>query len=226
MPDAQVPLDTSHRFPVPDGGGAAPPDKAVDINQAVLACACAASSEHAMLLRATLQTIDACTARARIDEVLSPTSSELTSGDVVGGALPGFGYCGQGIRFAAGDEVLLVYTRGTQDGESCAEYAECVGKQCDAPEPARDGGDCFATCLADTRAACAAHADEARLGGQLVIAQYGNNLLFGYEPTDAAISLPKTEIDRLLDANACNEWFMQHGGIGEGGPSEAPSCAR
>jgi hypothetical protein len=215
-PDTGVPHDTRNEVP----------GKA-DVTQAVAACPCAASSEHAVLLRATLQAIDDCTARARIDEVLSPAQPALASGDVVGGSLPTFGHCGQGLDLSAGDDVLIVYVRGTQDAESCVEYGQCIETQCaKQPEPARDGGvDCFAACAKDTRAACAAHADEARLGGQLVVARYGRNLVFGYEATDAAITLPKSEMDRLLDAGACGEWFMQHAtDAGGSSADEPPRC--
>jgi hypothetical protein len=219
LPDAEV-VAQAPPHAVPDGG------RAVDTSKTVApTCACAATSDRSVLLRATLQSIDDCSARARVDAVLSPANPALASGDIVGGALPGFGECGQGLDLAAGDDVLLVYTRGTQDGESCAAYAQCIDEQCaKQPEPARDaGGDCFATCVEDTRAACAAHADEARLGGQLVIARYGNNLVFGYEATDAAITLPKSEIDRLLDAIACSEWFTQHGTGAGGSSADDPS---
>ena len=185
-------------------GGAAPPIKA-DTTQAIaMACACTATSDGTALLRATLQAIDDCTARARVDEVLSPGDARVTAGDVVGGALPGFGGRGQGLDLGVGDDVLVVYTRGTQDGESCTEYAQCLGKKCAGQsDSARDGGvDCFAACTSDTRAACAAHAEDARLGGQLVIARDGNNLVFGYEATDDAMS-DSEERDGPLARSRC-----------------------
>jgi hypothetical protein len=220
MPDAQVPLDTRHTVKGPDGGGALPPTKATDVNQAVVACVCTASSEHAVLLRATLQAYDGCMARARIDEVLSPAQAAVAAGDVVGGMLPGFGDCGRGIDFSVDDSVLLVYTRGTQDGDNCAEQVQCIAQQCDKrPVPASDSGDCFAQCAKETRAACAAHADEARLGGQLVVAQDGDVVVFG-----SAISIPKSEIDRVLDPGMCSEWFMQHGDAAAPGTSQAQRC--
>jgi hypothetical protein len=219
MPDAQVPPDIHDNARGPDSGGALPPTKAVDTNQAVVACACTASSEHAVLLRATLQFYDLCMARARVDEVLSPAQAAVMPGDVVGGTLPGFGKCGRGIDFSVGDSVLLVYTRGTQDGENCAEQVQCIAQQCDKrPAPESDGGDCFAQCAKDTRAACAAHADEARLGGQLVVARDADSVvMFG-----DAISIPKSEIDRVLDPGMCSEWFMQHGDLET---SQVPGCS-
>jgi hypothetical protein len=213
-------MDTRHQTPIagPDSGGALPPTKAVDVNQAVVACACTASSEHAVLLRATLQAYDGCTARARIDEVLSPAQAAVAPGDVIGGMLPGFGDCGQGLDLGIGKSVLVVYTRGTQDSENCAEQVQCIAQQCGKrPIPESDGGDCFALCAKQTRAACDAHADEARLGGQLVVAQDGDDVVFGY-----AISMPKSEIDRVLDPGMCNAWFMQHG---HAGTSQTPSCS-
>lgn len=216
-------MDVRHNGP--EAGAAEPPDKGPNTVQAVVACACAATSDHTVLLRATLEAIDDCSARARIDEVLAPAHTDLVRGDIVGGARSAIGGCGHGLDLVVGDAVLVVYTRGMQDGDSCVEYAQCAAKSCaEAPTPASDGGaDCSAQCAAETRAACAAHADEARLGGQLVVARDGDNVVFGYEPNDAVISLPKSEIDRLLDPATCNAWFMQHA---TGGPSagEAPSC--
>jgi hypothetical protein len=194
-------------------------------NARLATCECALS-EHAVLLRATLQTTDPCALRARVATVLAPADATLQPGDVVGGTLAGDGTC-LGLKLAQGDDVLLVYQRGTQDGEGCTEYGQCLKSQCanaGTTDATADGGACDARCKQDTRAACAAHADLAQLSGQLVVARYGDPLVFG-DADAAAVTLPLADAPRLLDAQACNAWFMQHApdAAQAAGPS-APQC--
>jgi hypothetical protein len=86
----------------PDGGGV------VTKAGIVAPCECIAGP-GAALLRATLEKVDACTARVRVQGVLAPKDASVQPGDVVSGARASAAECGHGLELAAGDEVLVVY---------------------------------------------------------------------------------------------------------------------
>jgi len=103
-------------------------------------------------------------------------------GDELGGyASDGLPCAGQ-ESIAVGDEVLAFYLRGRQDSDSCCEYVACA-TECHAlvtPEGEDDGREqCVQECRNETAAACAVHADEARLRGTLTLALWGERIVVG-----------------------------------------------
>jgi hypothetical protein len=132
-------------------------------------------------------------------------------GDEFGGYSDGNLPCGGAAPIAIGDEVLALYTRGHQDDASCCEYIACSTDCQSLVTP--DGDDagrnqCEAACRDETATACAAHADEARLRGTLVLSLWGEQIAVGHSGSVTAtidvsdvpaLALPMEECTEVLE---------------------------
>lgn len=151
----------------------------------------------------------------RVDALVVETDLEPEPGREVGGTWLAQPPCGDGIEVVVGDPVLALYTRGSQDGIDCVEYQGCSEERC-GPFP--EDGDptssemeawdvCDTQCLEETRDACAAHEEEAWLGGHVVLAaRDADGWVFGSDE-EGPLRMGEDETALLTDVGACNERF-------------------
>ncbi len=135
----------------------------------------------------------------------------VAQGEEFGGYFDGTLMCGGEQPIEVGDEVLALYLRGTQDSDSCCEYIACsVDCQALVTEQGDGAGreQCQEECKVETATACAAHADEARLRGTLVLSLWGEQIAVGRAGSQVAsidasdvplLALPREECEAELD---------------------------
>lgn len=121
-------------------------------------------------LRARILRIQGACVELEVIEPLAETAS-VSRGEVVGGQWQELCSSPGGPEWTNGEEVLAVYEPGNQASDGCAEYRSCSQQRCGVDANAEGQDACDSSCVVDTRAACAAHAPEARLGGVVRLAQ-------------------------------------------------------
>lgn len=102
------------------------------------ACACVAPGTRPVRARIT-RLEGGCAELTVVDVLEEPLPDEyqpLQAGDRFGGVLQLT--CAQSPEVEAGDEVLAVFTRGTQSQNTCPEYLECSTAQCGPPPSATE----------------------------------------------------------------------------------------
>ena len=100
------------------------------------ACACIAVGERPVRAKVT-SLAGGCAELVVLDQLVAPLAGEhmpLTVGDTFGGLLRPL--CNGGAEVREGDEVLALFTRGTQDSVTCSEYRACSRERCGAPTEA------------------------------------------------------------------------------------------
>ena len=163
-----------------------------------------------------------------VAEELFGESPGVAVGDEFGGYSDGTLPCGGEETIAIGDEVLALYTRGHQDDASCCEYIACSTDCQSLVTP--DGDDagrnqCEAACRDETATACAAHADEARLRGTLVLSLWGEQIAVGHSGSVTA-KIDASEVPALaLPIDECSEALEDlYPLLWESDPSDPPAA--
>lgn len=197
-------------------------------------CGCALAGAGTAV-RATLTSQDACGLRASVVEVLGrgplAEGPALAEGDELGGAplLP----CAEGLALAEGDDLLLVHVPGPEATTACPERLGCEAG-CPLPALGPDGGidaraidaydRCAQRCGIDTAEACAEHAGYARLHGQLLVVPWAPLLQVSSAP-DAGVSLPRDDLQLLVDPVACGPALYPEAAQSDVLAADAPSPA-
>jgi hypothetical protein len=104
-------------------------------------------------------------------------NSDVSVGDAIGGMVSLF-YTSSPP--SVGDTVTAQYMRGSQDGITCPEYVGCSAEECSSfnhETQAEEFDACDTACLEDTREACAAHADDTALGGNVQVSSMAGDLV-------------------------------------------------
>jgi hypothetical protein len=146
--------------------------------------------------------------RLRVDAVLSPLpGDELAVGDEFGGYFSGALPCAglQAEPIAPGSDVLAFFRRGLQDGVLCCDQLRCVDDcRREHGEAAQNEPElCDLPCADQTQAACAQHAQEALLHGNVVLLPWGDELVVGESEFGTASIAPADLPALTLDAQAC-----------------------
>lgn len=165
-------------------------------------CACIPVGERPV--RAKITRLEGgCVELVVLEQLVAPFPDEhapLTVGETFGGVVKPL--CTGSAEPSEGDEVLAMFTRGTQDGVTCPEYRACSLDRCGNPNDAatvdpecaeRRAQDptidcppsasaealaaydrCDTQCLEQTRSACVARTAETQLGGNVSVARWEN----------------------------------------------------
>jgi hypothetical protein len=205
------------------GGGKFEPD-ITHFNPTRITCACALSNQASgIALRGTVVQAQDEAVHIRVDRLIGsepslPRELRFSVGQIAGGwASPG---CQPETALQPGEDVAMIEVPGPIADIECPEYLACTTQQCFAqPLEELDGERCDADCRQSTRAQCASHAAEARMGGSVLVLRWGRELTIpiGFEH-ESELQLPSAHVMDLLDASKCNallEAAMPDGGSGE-----------
>lgn len=176
-------------------------------------CPCETLAER-ILARATVSALPEGRIEVTVDEDFGD-SYFAEPGTTVGGAWDGTRPCdGEALQLEVGDSVLVAYERGDQDRyPGCVEYLACEEQDCaalrgqasgdsdEAMEADATWDECSSACIESTREACAAHDEEARLGGSIAVVAWGDDLVFGPDREAERVLRPE-DLPEVVDGEA------------------------